>query len=155
MEDYLTEVRKYATALRTAGVTVPDELLVVATLQGLGNGYGSFTAVAIHQKERLGFDEIQVQLTDEARRLESREDRGVEAAMIAREKGKKSTRCWGCGKKGHFRDECPERPSSDSESSEVPAKHDGKKDRKKEKKKERANMMIGRLSSRSDQETVW
>jgi hypothetical protein len=50
-------------------------------------------AVAIHQKERLGFDEIQVQLTDEARRLESREDCGVEAAMIAREKGKKSPRC--------------------------------------------------------------
>jgi hypothetical protein len=121
MEDYLVEVRKYTTTLHTAGVTVPDDLLVVATVQGLGDECGAFTAVAIHQKERLGFDEIQVQLTDETRRLESREDRDVEVATVSREKGRKNIRCCECGKKSHFWGECPEISSSDRSSSEVPA----------------------------------
>lgn len=46
---YVDEIRRLASTLRGAGIAVADELIAVATLQGLPEEYNTFVGIVVHR----------------------------------------------------------------------------------------------------------
>lgn len=105
MGEYLSHVRGIVVGLRESGAEVPEELLVTATLTGLGVEFQDFTTVLVHSGKDLTLDSLTALLVDEAERRLLTTAGGfaniVDSALQVQGSG-----CWHCGRQGHIRTKC-------------------------------------------------
>ncbi len=100
---YLDKVRGIVTALREAGVTVSEEIVVSAALTGLGDLYGALITVITHG-ELPTLDGLNALLLDEEAKVLLKGVGDIpEAAYLAKAR---TTICWHCQKPGHKQDKC-------------------------------------------------
>jgi hypothetical protein len=98
---YLDKIREIELALREAGVVVPEELVVSATLLGLGNRFGTLVTVVTHGDPPT-LDRLSALLLDEEVRARGAEGLSREGAYLATS----SPVCWHCQKPGHKQERC-------------------------------------------------
>ena len=93
---YLDRIRGIELGLRETGVVVPEELIVSATLLGLGNRFGTLVTVVIHGDPPT-LDKLCAVLLDEEVKARGAEGLPREGAYLARS----GPVCWHCQKPGH------------------------------------------------------
>jgi gag-polypeptide of LTR copia-type len=98
---YLDRIRGIELGLRETGVVVPEELIVSATLLGLGNRFGTLVTVVTHGDPPT-LDKLCAVLLDEEVKARGAEGLPREGAYLARS----GPVCWHCQKPGHKQDAC-------------------------------------------------
>lgn len=114
--DYVIKAETAATALRNAGETISDGLLVSMVLKGLPDDYKPFIVVITQSEKQMIFAEFKAALRNfedtEKARSDENDDSAVMKAMsksLPVHKMKKSTgniTCFACGQQGHKADSC-------------------------------------------------
>jgi hypothetical protein len=96
---YLDKIRGIVTALREAGVTVSEEIVVSVALVGLGDLFSTLITVITH-KELPSLDSLSALLLDKEARIQMKGIGSIpDDAYLARD-----TVCWHCQKPGHKKD---------------------------------------------------
>lgn len=97
---YLDKIREITVALHEAGVIVPEEVIVSATLMGLGDNFATLITVITHGVMPT-LDSLGALLLDEEAKFGSKVKGFREEAYEAKE-----SVCWHCQKPGHRKEKC-------------------------------------------------
>jgi len=103
--EYLSSIEEIVAALREAGESVSDRLLVTSTLKGLPPKYKNFVHVANQRDPPYEYIGLKTALLSHEDRL--RENSDTERVMVAHGNSTvKQKRCFKCGEPGHFAFKC-------------------------------------------------
>ena len=114
--DYLIRAETAATSLKNAGETISDQLLIAMILKGLPLDYKTFTTVVTQRDTPMNFTEFKVAL----RNFEENEKCIMKCeqdnVMKLKTKDNSKKTCFGCGKFGHYKSDCPEKNATNPKS---------------------------------------
>lgn len=133
MSAYIGKVRALSYRLEDIGVTVTDEDMILALTMGLDTSYESFIisldstpsgdldvdhviSRIINEEVRRENVETQGVLVRSGKNPVKKEDTGVAMAATAEGSGRN---CWRCGKAGHVKAFCKEKPASEPDTANV------------------------------------
>ena len=107
--DYVIRAEKTATALKAAGETISDGLLVAMVMKGLPENFKTFSTVISQRQTQITFSEFKTALRnfEETERSCSKTSEKGDNVMAMKKKFHGS--CFKCGRKGHKSSECQSR----------------------------------------------
>jgi hypothetical protein len=117
MSKWIVLVRDIARQIKDLNGDVPDEEVIVTLTNSLPDSYAPLVVQldAMVEADRT-ISHVITRLIGEERRqgmneVEDREDTPI--ALVARRRDRSDVTCFGCGKKGYYRSECPDTDSKD------------------------------------------
>jgi len=108
MTGYLRSIKEKISELSTIGLKLEDDIKLAIIVNGLSENYRYLT-VTLEQQETIDFDELSARLMEEAR---LHQETGIEPSAMMAKTFKRKVKCYGCGKLGHVRKDCPDEESS-------------------------------------------
>lgn len=123
MSAWISRIRGIANHLNEIGAKVGNEEIILALTMGLPDQYNNLI-ITLDSSTQLEIDTVITRLLNEEIRQEALPgdgpgSQGREVALVAstRDRSAKShITCFGCGRKGHYRSECPRADRSDGKS---------------------------------------
>ena len=126
MSAWISRIRGIANHLNEIGAKVDNEEIILALTMGLPDQYNNLI-ITLNSSTQLELDTVITRLLNEEIRQEalpgdgsvsqSSSQREVVLVASTRDRSNKShITCFGCGRKGHYRSECPRADKSDGKS---------------------------------------
>ena len=117
VEKHLRNMKDITDRLAAMGSPIAEQDQIMAVLGSLPARYGTLVTTLGAQVKDLSWSDVEHSLLDEEMRRQGRQQssstEGTSALMAGRQqksfKSKKQPKCWGCGKIGHVKSECPKR----------------------------------------------
>ena len=116
--EYVLDAEKIASALKAAGETVSDQLLIAMVLDGLPKEFMAFVTVVTQAETPLTFQKFKTQLRSFEETISAQSNRNKSGSNddnimhfqnFSGPEGKMIT-CYKCGKEGHKADRCKTKP---------------------------------------------
>ena len=113
--DFIIRAETASTALKTAGETVSDSLLISMCVNGLPSSFNSFATIVTHSNDINDFAKFKCSLRNFEETESSRSQNvAADAIMNVATSGNSNPTCWTCGGRGHMSQDCANNKSSNS-----------------------------------------
>ena len=113
--DYVIRAETAANALKMAGETISDSLLIAMVLKGLTEEFETFVTVIGQQKQPGTFAEFKIALRNCEEQERSRRRENSHIMKVSSPAGNGQIRCFSCGEMGHKSFECSNKSSDRNE----------------------------------------
>lgn len=116
MEEYVNEIMALSQQLMSIGKPMDDEFLGVIMLQGLTDEYEPMVMALENSGVEITSDFVKTKLLQDKKWQNGKHS--VDSALAMKHKPNKSPWCWNCRQKGHYKNQCQQKPVSGTEKNE-------------------------------------
>ena len=114
LSDHLSVLNGIVAELESIGIKIDEEDQALRLIWSLPRSYEHMKPILIHGKDKISLSEVTGKLISEERRLSGSNNSDdipleshVAVAQVRRKKNFAKIVCWGCGKQGHTKRNCP------------------------------------------------
>src|SRR5579859_375652 len=115
MDEYLRFVKEKMSELAAIGMKLDTDVKLAIIVNGLSETY-RYLVVNLEQQEAVDFDELSARLLEEERKIHHGDNSVV--ALLAKGKRRANVpfdlECYGCGRRGHCKRDCPQKKDKDN-----------------------------------------